>query len=56
MKFSKETQQKIDQNKSLLKSLMTVGMNKPASKTMSIEESIQKYNPSVSEEEIKAWV
>jgi len=56
MNFSKETQQKIDHNKSLLKSLMSVGMNKPASKTMSIEESIQKYNPSVSEEEIKAWV
>ena len=56
MPISKETKNRIKENKHLVKSLISKGMNAPSSKTMTIEESIQKYNPSVNTEEIKAWV
>jgi len=57
-KLSAEISNIVKNNKDLLTGLIgsSQGLKKPASKTYTIDETVEKYNPGITADEIKAWV
>ena len=55
-RLSSDIEKLIKENKALIESFVNTGMGRPNSKVYTIEESVEKYNPGISKDEIRAWV